>query len=156
MAIAIFAAGCFWGVEAYFRKLPGVLDTEAGYIGGEVANPTYEQVCTGRTGHAEAVRVIYDPELITYTDLLVSFWQCHDPTQLNRQGLDLGTQYRSAIFTQDRAQYDLAIESLARENASGRYRAPLATEVVMAETFWLAESDHQQYFARRKAQVTNR
>lgn len=150
MAIATFAAGCFWGVEAAFRKLDGVTATQVGYTGGHTANPSYDAVCTGRTGHAEAVQVTYDPERIGYGDLLRTFWDVHDPTQVNRQGPDVGTQYRSAIFVHDAAQRRLAEESRAAEAASGRYRRPIATEIVDADTFWPAEAYHQQYFEKRQ------
>ncbi len=150
MAIATFAAGCFWGVEAEFRKLDGVTDTRVGYIGGHTPNPTYDAVCTGRTGHAEAVEVTYDPARIGYGDLLRRFWDLHDPTQVNRQGPDVGTQYRSAIFVHDPEQRRLAEESRAAEAASGRYRRPIATEIVEADTFWPAEDYHQQYLEKKR------
>jgi peptide-methionine (S)-S-oxide reductase len=149
MAIATFAAGCFWGVEASFRKLDGVTDTRVGYCGGTTAEPTYEAVCTGRTGHAEAVEVTYDPARIAYEDLLTAFWACHDPTQVNRQGPDVGTQYRSAIFFHDEAQRECAEASRAAEAESGRHRKPIATEIRPVPTFWPAEAYHQQYFEKR-------
>ena len=150
MATATFAAGCFWGVEAEFRKLDGVTDTQVGYTGGQTPNPTYDAVCTGRTGHAEAVQVTYDPARIGYGDLLRAFWDVHDPTQVNRQGPDVGTQYRSAIFVHDAEQRHLAEESKAAEEASGRYRRPIATEIVEIGTFWPAEDYHQQYFEKKR------
>ena len=150
MAIATFAAGCFWGVEAAFRKLDGVTDTRVGYTGGQTPNPSYDAVCTGRTGHAEAVEVTYDPARIGYGDLLRTFWEVHDPTQVNRQGPDVGTQYRSAIFVHDDAQRRLAEESRAAQGNAGRHRRPIATEIVAAGTFWPAEEYHQQYVEKKR------
>jgi len=146
---AVFAAGCFWRVEETFRNLPGVVATAVGYTGGTVANPSYRDVCAGRTGHAEAVKVSFNPEQISYVELLGTFWQCHDPTTLNRQGPDVGSQYRSAIFYAGVAQQQAAEESLARQRGSGRYRQPIVTELVPLALFWLAESEHQQYLAKR-------
>jgi peptide-methionine (S)-S-oxide reductase len=150
MATATFAAGCFWGIEAEFRKLDGVIDTEVGYTGGDTPNPDYKTVCTGRTGHAEAVQITYDPDRIGYGDLLRTFWDIHDPTQVNRQGPDVGTQYRSAIFVHDDEQRRLAEQSKAREDASGRHRRPIATEIVEAGTFWRAEEYHQRYLEKKR------
>jgi peptide-methionine (S)-S-oxide reductase len=144
---ATFAAGCFWQVEADFRRLEGVTRTTAGYTGGSLDRPSYEDVCTDRTGHAEAVLVEYDPARISYEDLLATFWAGHDPTQLNRQGPDIGTQYRSAIFFHDEAQERAARESLERVQ-SGLDR-PVVTEIIMAETFWPAEDYHQRYLEKR-------
>ena len=149
MATATFAAGCFWGVEAAFRKVPGVVSTTVGYTGGTVENPTYEQVCTDRTGHAEAVQVEYDPAELSYDKLLDVFWSSHDPTQLNRQGPDFGRQYRSAIFVHDAEQEKAANESKAALEASGRFRKPIVTEIVPAAPFWRAEDYHQQYLEKR-------
>lgn len=146
---ATFAAGCFWGVEAEFRQIKGVISTSVGYTGGTAADPTYEQVCTGGTGHAEAVEVVYDPERVGYDRLLDVFWAGHDPTQRNRQGPDVGTQYRSAIFVHDDEQDAAARASKARLEASGRYRRPIATEIVPAARFWPAEEYHQQYLEKR-------
>jgi peptide-methionine (S)-S-oxide reductase len=146
---ASFAAGCFWGVEDAFRKLPGVVDTTVGYAGGTTENPSYELVCTGRTGHAETVQVDYDPSQVSYEDLLDTFWRAHDPTQLNRQGPDIGTQYRSAIFFHDSAQEAAAKASLAELEQSGRYPRQLVTEITPASDFYQAEDYHQQYFAKR-------
>jgi peptide-methionine (S)-S-oxide reductase len=146
---ALFGAGCFWGVEATFRQLPGVLSTRAGYSGGTVANPTYEQVCSDRTGHAETVEVIYDPARVTYEQLLRIFWDNHDPTTLNRQGPDFGSQYRSVIFYTSPAQRDLAVASLAARQASGQYRRPIVTAIEPARTFYPAEDYHQQYLEKR-------
>lgn len=148
MATATFAAGCFWHVEHAFSQVPGVSDVEVGYTGGHVAEPTYKQVCRGDTGHAEAVRVEYDPDRVSYDDLLGVFWRCHDPTQRNRQGPDIGTQYRSAIFWHDDEQRERAEQSKNEEEWSGRHGAPIATEIVPAQTFWRAEEYHQRYFAK--------
>ncbi len=143
---AIFAAGCFWGVESTFRSVEGVLETEVGYIGGHVENPTYKQVCSDRTGHAEAVRVVYDPDQVCYEKLLEVFWSCHDPTQKNRQGPDVGSQYRSAIFYGSDRQKSQAQASRASQ-AEKRDR-PIATEITEAGTFWPAEEYHQQYLEK--------
>jgi peptide-methionine (S)-S-oxide reductase len=149
MEKATFAAGCFWGVEATFRRVKGVVHTQVGYTGGTVPNPTYEQVCTDRTGHAEAVEVTFDPKVVPYEELLEIFWRCHDPTQVNRQGPDIGTQYRSAIFYHSDAQRAAAEESKRRLEASGRFSKPIATEIVPAKEFWRAEEYHQQYLEKR-------
>jgi len=146
---ATFAAGCFWGVEAAFRQIPGVLATAVGYIGGQTKNPTYEDVCSDETGHAEAVEVEYDPARVSYKQLLDVFWNEHDPTQLNRQGPDVGTQYRSAIFFHSPAQQAAAIASKEALEKSGRYRRPIATEIVPAPEFYRAEDYHQQYLEKR-------
>jgi len=146
---ATFAAGCFWGVEAAFRQVPGVVDTAVGYTGGSLANPTYEDVCTDRTGHAEAVQVEFDPSKVSYDRLLDVFWENHDPTTKNRQGPDLGTQYRSAIFVHDAGQEKAAKESRDRREKSGRFRRPIVTEIVPEETFWRAEDYHQRYLEKR-------
>jgi len=148
MAKATFAAGCFWGVEATFRKLEGVTSTSVGYIGGAVAKPTYEDVCTGRTGHAEAVEVAFDPAVVSYDKLLEVFWTSHDPTQLNRQGPDIGTQYRSGVFFHDAEQETAARASKEAEQASGRHRGDIVTEITPAPEYWLAEDYHQQYFKK--------
>ncbi len=149
MARATFAAGCFWGVEAAFRRLPGVRSTAVGYAGGAVERPTYEMVCTGRTGHAEAVEIDYDPDEIGYDQLLDMFWSSHDPTQLNRQGPDIGTQYRSAIFFHDAEQEAEAKASLARQEESGIHRGAIVTEITPVSAFWKAEDYHQQYLEKR-------
>ncbi|MGH8936171.1 MAG: peptide-methionine (S)-S-oxide reductase MsrA [Acidimicrobiia bacterium] len=146
---ASFAAGCFWGVEEDFRKMPGVVGTTVGYTGGTTDNPSYELVCTGRTGHAETVQVEYDPSQVSYEDLLDTFWRAHDPTQLNRQGPDIGTQYRSAIFFRNAEQEAAAKASLAELEQSGRYPRQLVTEITPASEFYRAEDYHQQYFAKR-------
>lgn len=148
---ATFAAGCFWGVEAAFRKLPGVVDTAVGYMGGHVENPTYRQVCTDATGHAEVVHVEYDPQRISYEQLLDTFWDVHDPTQVNRQGPDYGSQYRSAVFYHTPGQQAAAEKSKAALEESGRLSRPVATEITPAGTFWRAEEYHQQYLEKRGA-----
>jgi peptide-methionine (S)-S-oxide reductase len=146
---AIFGAGCFWGVEAAYRLIPGVLSTRVGYLGGTMDNPTYRDVCSGRTGHAEVVEVAYDPARITYDDLLTVFWENHDPTTLNRQGPDVGVQYRSAIFYEDEEQKAAAIASKEERDRSGKYRRPIVTEITPASTFYPAEDYHQQYLEKR-------
>ncbi len=146
---ATFAAGCFWGVEDAFRRVPGVIDAVSGYIGGHVENPTYRQVCSHRTGHAEAVEVSFDPERVDYEGLLSLFWQLHDPTQLNRQGPDVGDQYRSAIFTHGDEQEWAAIAS--RELEQRKYARPIVTQILPAPRFWPAEEYHQRYFEKNGA-----
>jgi peptide-methionine (S)-S-oxide reductase len=148
---ATFAAGCFWGVEETFRQTRGVIGTTVGYTGGSSSQPTYEQVCSGRTGHAEAVEVTYDPTQVNYEALLAVFWENHDPTALNRQGPDVGEQYRSAIYVHSPEQEAAANASKASLEASGRYRRPIVTQIVPASTFWRAEEYHQQYLAKRGA-----
>lgn len=148
--IATFAGGCFWCIEEIFRQQPGVLRVDSGYTGGMVENPTYEQVCQGDTGHAEAIQVSFDPQRISFTDLLAVFWKAHDPTQLNRQGADVGTQYRSAIFTHSDSQLVLARASLAAENSSGRHAAPLVTQIAPATEFHPAEDIHQAYYRNNR------
>ena len=149
MARATFAAGCFWGVEATYRQVEGVLSTAVGYTGGTLENPTYRAVCSDTTGHAEAVDVEYDPSRVTYEQLLNIFWENHDPTTLNRQGPDFGSQYRSAIFYHDAVQESAARQSRERLNASGRYPRPIVTEITPASTFYRAEEYHQQYLEKR-------
>lgn len=146
---ATFAAGCFWGVEETFRSLPGVISTQVGYSGGTTDNPTYKEVCTDRTGHAEAVEVEYDPDKVSYDDLLKVFWENHDPTTLNRQGPDTGTQYRSVIFYHSPDQQAAAKASKDDLEKSGRYRRPIVTQIVPAVPFYRAEEYHQQYLAKR-------
>ena len=143
---ATFAAGCFWGVEVEFRNTPGVTDVRVGYTGGATEQPTYKQVCSGGTGHAEAVEVTFDPFEVTYEELVDGFWQLHDPTQVNRQGWDVGSQYRSAIFTHSPEQARVASES--KERAQERLSKPIATQIVPADTFWPAEEYHQQYLVK--------
>ena len=145
---AIFAAGCFWGVEAAFSEIDGVVETAVGYSGGRTENPTYEQVCSDRTGHAEAVEVIFDPAAVSYEHLLEAFWELHDPTTMNRQGPDVGSQYRSAIFFHTPEQAKAARESKARAQASGKYRRPIVTEITPASEFYRAEEYHQKYFQK--------
>jgi peptide-methionine (S)-S-oxide reductase len=144
---ATFGAGCFWGVEAAFRRLDGVTRTRVGYMGGTLENPTYEDVCSHTTGHAEVVEVTYDPERVSYDQLLEVFWGKHDPTQLNRQGWDIGDQYRSVIFFHDSEQEEAALRSKAREQANRS--APIVTQIEPAETFYEAEDYHQQYLEKR-------
>jgi peptide methionine sulfoxide reductase msrA/msrB len=143
---ATFAAGCFWGVEHKFGQLKGVLSTTVGYSGGEVKNPSYKQVCSNETGHAEAVHIIYDPAEITYEDLVVFFFKIHDATQLNRQGLDVGSQYRSAIFYHDDTQKKTALKVIEDLNTSGLYKKPIRTQVVPYSEFYKAEEYHQKYY----------
>jgi len=146
---ATFGAGCFWGVEATFRQVPGVVDAAVGYEGGTMPNPTYKDVCTDETGHAEVVEVTFDPSRVSYDRLLDVFWENHDPTQKNRQGPDVGKQYRSAIFFHSPAQRDAAIASKERLEKSGKLRRPVATEITPASTFWRAEDYHQRYLEKR-------
>ena len=149
MEKATFAAGCFWGVEAAFRQLPGVTGTRVGYAGGSVENPSYEQVCTDRTGHAEAVEVTYDPKRVSYDELLDVFWSNHNPTTRNRQGFDIGSQYRSAVFTHSPAQAEAAQRSKQELDAEGRFGRPIVTEILPAPEFYEAEDYHQQYLEKR-------
>lgn len=146
---ATFAAGCFWGVEAGFRQMPGVIDAMSGYTGGHTENPSYRDVCSDTTGHAEAVRVTYDPDRVSYDELLSVFWQLHDPTTSNRQGPDVGSQYRSAIFVHDADQREHAKASLQREQHN--YAVPIVTEIVDAPAFYPAEDYHQRYFEKHGA-----
>jgi len=146
--LATFAAGCFWGVEEFFYKLPGVIKTEVGYTGGNTENPSYEQVCRGDTGHAEAVRIEFDENVLSYEKLLEEFWHSHNPTTLNRQGPDHGTQYRSAIFFHDAHQKVLAEESKKQLEAIHYYQDTIVTEIVPSSIFYRAEEYHQQYFLK--------
>ena len=146
---ALFAAGCFWGVEAAFRAIEGVVSTAVGYSGGHSENPTYRDVCSGRTGHAETVEVVYDPTRISYEQLLNVFWENHDPTTLNRQGPDIGEQYRSAIFFLTPEQETTARASKQALEKSERFKRPIVTEITPASTFYRAEDYHQQYFEKR-------
>lgn len=150
--IATFGAGCFWGIEEAFRRVPGVIETAVGYSGGHMANPTYKDVCTSATGHAEVVQVTFDPAMISYEKLLEVFWKIHDPTQMNRQGPDFGTQYRTAIFFHSAEQEAKARGSKAAREASGSFKRPIATEITAAGTFYRAEDYHQQYLAKRGTQ----
>ena len=147
MKKATFGAGCFWGVEAAFRQIDGVTGTRVGYSGGTLDNPTYEDVCSHTTGHAEVVEVTYDPERVSYEQLLDVFWNKHDPTQLNRQGWDIGDQYRSTIFFHDEEQEEAARRSMASEQAN--WSAPIVTRIEPAQTFYEAEDYHQQYLEKR-------
>ena len=148
MEKALFGAGCFWGVEDFFRQVPGVSQVVSGYAGGTVDHPTYEQVCTDRTGHAEVVEITFDPARVSYAALIDLFFKMHDPTQLNRQGPDIGTQYRSVIFTHGPDQARIAAERLEAARASGRFRRPIVTAIEPAPVFWPAEDYHQRYFER--------
>jgi peptide-methionine (S)-S-oxide reductase len=147
--IATFAAGCFWGVEETFRRTPGVMNTQVGYCGGATADPDYRAVCTGATGHAEAVEVEFDPAKVGFTQLAEIFWENHDPTTLNRQGPDVGTQYRSAIYYHGEDQKAEAQASKERRQASGKHRRPIVTEITPASAFYRAEEYHQRYLAKR-------
>jgi len=149
---ATFAAGCFWGVEHRFRQVPGVVNTVVGYTGGHTENPTYQEVCTDATGHAEAVLVEFDPQVTSYERLLEGFWNIHDPTTPDRQGPDVGTQYRSAIFYHTPEQQAAALAAKARLEQSGRFQRPMVTEVVPAARFWPAEECHQRYYEKHGVQ----
>jgi peptide-methionine (S)-S-oxide reductase len=146
---AMFGAGCFWGVEVTFRNVKGVLDAAVGYAGGDLDNPTYRDVCTDTTGHAEVVQVEYDPAVVSYDTLLDVFWNNHNPTTINQQGPDIGSQYRSAVFYYDAEQRDAAVASRDRLQASGKYRRTIATEISPATEFWRAEEYHQRYLEKR-------
>jgi len=149
MEQATFGAGCFWGVEEDFRQIPGVIDTKVGYMGGSLKNPTYQDVCTDRTGHAEVVQVTFDPAKVSYAALLDAFWNAHDPTTLNRQGPDVGTQYRSAIFFHTPEQEKEAQRSLEALQKSGRFKRPVVTKIEPAQTFYVAEDYHQRYLQKQ-------
>jgi peptide-methionine (S)-S-oxide reductase len=149
MEKATFGAGCFWGVEAAFRQVKGIVSTAVGYMGGTLKNPTYQDVCTDKTGHAEVVQVEYDPFQVSYEELLRVFWENHDPTTLNRQGPDVGAQYRSAIFYHTPEQKAAAETSKGVLASSGKFRRPIVTEIVPATDFWRAEEYHQQYLEKR-------
>ncbi|HEY7471424.1 MAG TPA: peptide-methionine (S)-S-oxide reductase MsrA [Gemmatimonadota bacterium] len=151
MEKATFAAGCFWGVEETFRSLPGVVDTAVGFVGGTTEHPSYREVCSGRTGHAEVVHLEYDPARISYEKLLEAFWGCHDPTTKDRQGPDVGSQYRSAIFFHSPEQETAARASLERLEAEKRFRRPIVTTIEPAAAFWRAEEYHQRYLEKRGA-----
>ncbi len=148
MQIATFAAGCFWGAQKIIAKIPGVTNTRVGYTGGHIVNPSYEQVCRGGTGHAEAIEVTFEPSQISYNDLLEVFWEIHNPTTLNRQGPDIGTQYRSAIFYHDSEQQQQAIDSKIRWDASTAFNQPIMTEITAATEFYPAEQYHQNYLEK--------
>lgn len=146
---ATFGAGCFWGVEARFAEMPGVLDTAVGYEGGDLEHPTYKEVCTDRTGHVEVVEVMFDSSRLAYETLLDAFFSMHDPTQVNRQGPDWGSQYRSVVFAHSEEQMSQAKAKIAELNATGAYRKPIATQVEPVKTFWKAEEYHQRYLEKR-------
>lgn len=150
---AVFGAGCFWCVEAIFEELRGVESVIAGYTGGHIKNPSYREVCTGRTGHAEVAKIIYDPEVISFTALLEVFWRTHDPTTLNRQGADVGTQYRSSVFYVDDQQKALAEKYKSKLDASGAFDNPIVTEISPLGPFFVAEDDHQDYYRNNPEQV---
>ena len=153
---AIFAAGCFWGVEANFRKSKGVKGTRTGYTGGNFSNPSYKNVCSHKTGHAEAIEILFDPSKVSYNDLLDIFWETHDPTTLNRQGPDVGTQYRSAIFYLNSQQKEIALKSKAKQKEIKRFYRPIVTQIVSVSDFWEAEEYHQQYVEKRdKRPISN-
>ncbi len=149
MEKAIFAAGCFWGVELNFSKVDGVTQTQVGYIGGDTTDPTYEEVCGKTTGHAEAIEIQFDPDIVSYDQLLDKLWEFHDPTTPNRQGPDVGTQYRSAIFYLSEDQKKAAVASINKTNKSGRFKDPIVTEVTAASKFWRAEEYHQKYLEKK-------
>ena len=149
MEKATFGAGCFWGVEEAFKKIPGVKSTAVGYEGGALDNPTYQDVCTGETGHAEVIEIEFDPKVVSYETLLNAFWELHDPTTLNRQGPDHGTQYRSAVFFHSPAQQAAAQALKESLNAAGKFRRPIVTEITPASTFHRAEEYHQRYLEKR-------
>ena len=150
--LATFGAGCFWCVEAVLQQLAGVKVVTSGYMGGDTTNPTYQQICTGTTGHAEVVQVEFDPDETSFAKLLDYFWKLHDPTTLNRQGNDVGTQYRSAVFHHDEAQRDAALASLQAMDASGTFDRPIVTEITEACQFWPAEDYHQDYYRQNREQ----
>ena len=151
--LATFAAGCFWGVEYRFNQFKGVVNTTVGYTGGNFKNPSYENVCYDQTGHAEAVQVEYDPSKVSYEKLLDLFWSIHDPTQFHRQGPDVGSQYRSAIFYHNEEQKKAAIKSKEKLEKSGKYKNPIVTEIVSASAFYKAEEYHQRYWEKNKNYV---
>eukprot|EP00743_Colponemidia_sp_Colp-15_P005840 GILK01006275.1.p1 GENE.GILK01006275.1~~GILK01006275.1.p1 ORF type:complete len:183 (-),score=16.29 GILK01006275.1:142-648(-) len=157
--LATFGAGCFWGTEKFFKKQfkDGLLSSAVGYMGGDAAhpNPTYEDVCTGRTNHAEVLQVKYDEDKVSYDDLLMFFWRMHDPTTLNRQGNDTGTQYRSVVFFHTPEQRDRAVDLKEQLNSSGKFRAPIITEITPASTFWPGEEYHQSYLERNPGGYCN-
>jgi peptide-methionine (S)-S-oxide reductase len=148
MQKATFAAGCFWGIETHFRSINGVIETRVGYTGGSVENPSYEEVCGGKTGHAESVELIYNPAIVTYEELLENFWKIHDPTTLNKQGPDIGSQYRSAIFYHNEKQKELAEYSKAKLIETKTYKNNVVTEIKPASMFYPAEEYHQQYYEK--------
>ena len=150
MEKATFGAGCFWGIEARFRKVNGVIDAVSGYSGGKTKNPTYKDVCTDKTGHAEVVQVTYNPSIVSYEELLEVFWNIHNPTTLNRQGWDIGTQYRSVVFYHSEEQKERALKLKEKLDKSGRYKKPIVTEITPASEFYKAEEYHQRYYEKNK------
>ena len=148
MEEATFGAGCFWGVESTFQKTKGIISTKVGYMGGRLKNPTYKDVCMDKTGHAEVIQIMYDPSIISYEKLLEIFWNIHDPTQINRQGLDIGTQYRSVIFYHNEQQKKQAEELKKELQKSGKYNKPIVTEIIKAKEFYPAEEYHQRYLEK--------
>lgn len=154
MEKATFGAGCFWGVEARFRKVEGVIDAISGYSGGHTKNPTYKEVCTDKTGHAEVVQVTYNPSIVSYEELLEIFWNIHNPTSLNRQGWDVGTQYRSVVFYNNEEQKQKAIRLKEKLDKSGKYKKPIVTEIVPLEEFYRAEEYHQRYHEKHNKSVS--
>ncbi|TFG16824.1 MAG: peptide-methionine (S)-S-oxide reductase [Promethearchaeota archaeon] len=154
MEKATFGAGCFWGVEARFRKVEGVIDVVSGYAGGHTKDPTYKEVCTNKTGHAEVVQVTYDPSIVSYEDLLEIFWNIHNPTTLNRQGWDVGTQYRSVVFYNSEEQKEKAIQLKDKLDKSGKYKKPIVTEIVPLKEFYRAEEYHQKYYEKHNKSVS--
>lgn len=152
---ATFAAGCFWGVEEFFRQIPGVIKTEVGYTGGKTSNPKYDQMHDGSTGHAESVEIVFDPNVVSYQSLLDKFFKVHDPTTLNRQGNDQGTQYRSAIFYNSEKQKEEAMAFKAKVDKSGAWKKPVVTEIAQAQKFWPAEDYHQKYLVKNPGGYDN-
>jgi peptide-methionine (S)-S-oxide reductase len=153
MEKATFGAGCFWGVEARFRKVKGVIDTVVGYTGGTTKNPSYKEVCTNKTGHAEVVQITYDPSIVSYEELLELFWDMHNPTTLNRQGWDIGTQYRSAVFYHNEEQRLAANKLKEKLDKSGKYRKPIVTEIIPIGDFYRAEEYHQRYYDKNNKSI---
>ncbi|TFF69229.1 MAG: peptide-methionine (S)-S-oxide reductase [Promethearchaeota archaeon] len=151
---ATFGAGCFWGVEARFRRVEGVIDAVSGYAGGHTKDPSYKEVCTNKTGHAEVVQVTYDPSIVSYEDLLEIFWNIHNPTTLNRQGWDVGTQYRSVVFYGNEDQKEKAMQLKEKLDESGKYKKPIVTEIVPLEEFYRAEEYHQKYYEKHNKSVS--
>ena len=151
---ATFGAGCFWGVEARFRKVEGVIDAISGYSGGHTRDPTYKDVCTDKTGHAEVVQVTYNPSIVSYEDLLEIFWNIHNPTTLNRQGWDIGTQYRSVVFYNNEEQKEKAIRLKEKLDKSGKYKKPIVTEILPLKEFYRAEEYHQRYYEKHNKSVS--
>ncbi len=153
--VATLAAGCFWGTEEFFRKIPGVLQTRVGYTGGSLANPRYEQTHGGRSGHAESLEIVFDPKKVSFEKLLDQFFKFHDPTTLNRQGNDVGSQYRSAIFVHNKRQLEIATAFKRKVEKSGVWKAPIVTEISEAKVFWPAEKEHQQYLQKHPGGYDN-